>query len=89
MKTRFLIAAALAVVAAPAFANTPANPNAGALSNDSVAKPGSSDINGDALTTPYHRGRQSRTDAHPMMDRGRSNFVPPRMDASGVPDPRV
>ena len=92
MKTRFLIAAAtLIVLAAPAFANAPSSNGVGTLSNDQIAKPQAGpDTNGDALTAPFgDRFRQDQTDMRRMNDRSRNNFLSPRMDASGVPDPRI
>jgi hypothetical protein len=92
MKTRFLIAAAaLTVLAAPAFANAPSSSGVGTLSNDQIAKPQSGpDANGEAFTSPFtDRFRQDQTDMRSMTDRRRNNLLPPRGDASGVPDPRI
>jgi hypothetical protein len=93
MKTKFLIAvAALAVSAAPAFANTPSADPFGGLPNEEMARPAPDHTsNSDAFVSPFDdHMRQSQTDdMRPLNSGSRDNLVPPRMDASGVPDPRI
>ena len=93
MKAKFLIAAAALVVsAAPAFANTPSADPFGVFPNDQTAQPAPDHTsNGDAYISPFDdHMRQSQTDdMRPLNSGSRDNLVPPRMDASGVPDPRI
>jgi hypothetical protein len=94
MNAKFLIAAAaLLVSAAPVFANTPSADPFGTLSNDQMTQPApdQNSSNGDAYVSPFgDHLRQSQTDGmHPAYERSRNNLEPPRMDASGVPDPRI
>ena len=93
MKAKFLIAiAALVVSAAPVFANTPSADPFGGLPNDEMARPAPDHTsNGNAYVSPFDDHlRQSQTDdMRPLNSGSRDNFVPPRMDSSGVPDPRI
>ena len=93
MKTKLLVAAtALAFLAAPAFASTPASDPFPRSSNDQAAQPAPDQYmgNGDAYAAPFvDRLRQNRTDDLRPREDGSRNLMPPRMDASGVPDPRI
>jgi hypothetical protein len=94
MKAKFLIAAvALVVLAAPAFANTPSADPFGVFPSDETAQPAPdrNTSSGDAFVSPFDDHiRQSQTDdVRPLNSGNRDNLVPPRMDASGVPDPRI
>ena len=97
MKAKFLIAvAALVLSAAPVLANTPSADPFGAMSSDQTAQPalnqntnnGNAD---DAYVSPFgdHLRQNQTDDMRPLNDGSRNNLVPPRMDASGVPDPRI
>jgi len=93
MKAKFLLAAAaLSIMASMALANTPNN-SLGAFTNDAAAQPQGSPSAGNTdsyvLASPFNnRVRQDRTDMRPTDGRARSS-LPPAMDASGVPDPRI
>ena len=94
MKIKFLVAtAALLVLAAPAFASTPSRDAFTRTPNDQAAQPlpGQSMGNDNAYLAPFgDHLRQSQTDnMRPLSNQNRNNLVPPRMDASGVPDPRI
>ena len=94
MKTKFLIAAtALVILAAPAFASTPMSDPFTRLPGDQTTQPAPDQYmgNGNAYVAPFgDRLRQNGTDAmRPMNGRNQNNLMPPRMDASGVPDPRI
>lgn len=93
MKAKFLIvAAALVVSAAPAFAKTPSADPFGGLPNDEMARPAPDHTsNGGAYISPFDdRMRQNQTDDMRPLNNGSSdNLAPRRMDASGVPDPRI
>ena len=97
MKAKFLIAAAALVVsAAPAFANTPSADPFGAFPNDQATQPAlNQDMNNgdadDAYVSPFgdHLQQNRMNDMRSLNDGSRNNLVPPRMDASGVPDPRI
>lgn len=94
MKVKFLIAAAtLAVAAVPVFASTPSDDAFNATSNDQTAQaPGAypGDTYGDTFVSPFgdHPQLNQGDDMRPM-ERSRTDLAPPRMDASGVPDPRI
>lgn len=94
MKAKFLIAAAtLVVMAAPVFANTPSSDPFNATSNDQTAQaPGryTSDTYGDTFVSPFgdHPQLNQGDDMRPM-ERNKTDPAPPRIDASGVPDPRI
>jgi hypothetical protein len=94
MKAKFLIAvAALVVSAAPAFGYTPSADSFGASSSDQMAQP-APDRNtnsNDAYASPFgdHLRQNRMDDMRSLNGDGRNNLVPPRMDASGVPDPRI
>ena len=94
MKAKFLIAAAaLVILAAPAFANTPSADPFGAFPNDETAQPAPdrNTSSGDAFVSPFgdHLQQNRTDDMRSLNDGSRNNLVPPRMDASGVPDPRI
>ncbi|HEX4106431.1 MAG TPA: hypothetical protein VHX92_09390 [Rhizomicrobium sp.] len=94
MKAKFLIAAAALVVsAAPAFANTPSADPFGTVPSDQAVQsaPDQNANNGDAYVSPFgDHLRQNQADGmRPSYERSRNNLEPPRMDASGVPDPRI
>ena len=95
MNSKFLVAAAvLAMYAAPAFASTPSADPFGAFSNDQTVQPApgrNADSDADAYTAPFgdHLQQNRQDDLRPMNSRDRGNLRPPRMDASGVPDPRI
>jgi hypothetical protein len=94
MKAKFPIAAAaLMLMAAPVLASTPSSDPAGASSNDQMtpAAPAPEMGNKDSLMEPFgDHLRQNPTDSDMRPDRKiRNNLLPPRMDASGVPDPRI
>jgi len=94
MKAKFLIAvAALVVLAAPVFANTPSADPFGAFPSDQMAQPApvQNASSGDAYVSPFgDHLRQNQTDEMRLLNNGsRNNLVPPRMDASGVPDSRI
>lgn len=91
MKTGFLImAAVLAVSAAPALASTPSADPFGALPNDQTAQP-SRNAGSDAYVAPFgdHLQQKGTGDLRPSNNGSRRDLRPPRMDASGVPDPRI
>ena len=90
MRTKLLIAAtALAVFAAPAFASTPIADPFTRSPNDQATQPTPDQYMGNAYVAPFaDHLRQNRTDGMRPMDGGSRN-PPPRMDASGVPDPRI
>jgi hypothetical protein len=91
MKAKFLIAvAALVVSAAPVFANTPSADPFGALPSDQKAQPGPDQnaSSGDAYVSPFDDHLQ-QNHMRPLNGGSGNNLVPPRMDASGVPDPRI
>lgn len=91
MKSRFLIAAGLMMVAGPAFASTPYSDPFTAPPNDQALQslPGHDRSSSEA--TPFAGDlKQNRTDAmRPMNERRRGDLVPPHRDASGVPAPRI
>lgn len=94
MKAKFLIAAAaLVVLAAPAFANTPSADPFGAFPSDETAQPvpDRNTSSGNAFVSPFgdHLQQNRMDDMRSLNDGSRNNLVPPRMDASGVPDPRI
>jgi hypothetical protein len=93
MKAKFLIAiAALVVSATPVLANTPSADPFGAVPSDETAQsaPDRNTSAGDAYVSPFgDHSRQNQTDDMLMNSGSRNNFVPPRMDSSGVPDPRI
>jgi hypothetical protein len=93
MKAKFIIAiAALVVLATPALANTPSADPFGGVPNDEMMRPAPDHTsNGNAYVSPFDDHlRQSQTDDMlPLNNGSRDNLVPPRMDASGVPDPRI
>lgn len=91
MKIEFLVAA-IALVALPAYAITPSNANGanttpGTMTDNPAAQTTGSDS--DVFTAPFDRERQERTELRANTDRSRNHLTPPRMDASGVPDPRI
>ena len=94
MKAKFLIAiAALVVSAAPVLASTPSADPFGAFPSDQMAQP-APDRNtnsGDAYVSPFgeHLRQNRMDDMRPLNGASRNNLVPPRMDAGGVPDPRI
>lgn len=88
MKARFLVAAAaLSVLAGPAWASTPddatVNPSQG-----QTRQPAPGQYSGDSYGAFLGTRSQDRDEMR-SYERERNNLVPPRMDASGVPDPRV
>jgi hypothetical protein len=97
MKTSFLVVTAtLAILSAPAFASMPSSDPFSASSNDqtvqSEAGQYSGDISHDGIAEPFaDRAQQDQSDSSVSMNRARSrdNLQPPRMDAGGVPDPRI
>ena len=92
MKAKFLIAAAALVVSgAPVFANTPSADPFGAFPSDQTTQPAPDRNTGDAYVSPFvDHSRQDQTDdMRPLNSGSGNNLVPPRMDASGVPDPRI
>jgi hypothetical protein len=94
MKAKFLIAAAaLAVSAAPVLANTPSADPFGAFPSDQMAQPAPDQTasSGDAYVSPFddHLQQNRMDDMRPLNGGSRNNLVPPRMDSSGVPDPRI
>ena len=95
MTAKFVIeAAALMLMAAPVLANTPYSDPFSTPSNDQVtpAAPAPEMGNKDSYMSPFAGHlRQSPTDsdARPAERKSRNNLLPPRMDASGVPDPRI
>ena len=94
MKNMFIVAAAaLALSAAPALANTPSADPFGAFSNDQAGQ-STQNQNGnseDAYVAPFgdHLQQTQQDGLRPMNERNRNNLQPPRIDASGVPDPRI
>jgi len=94
MKTKFLIVATtLTILAAPAFASTPSRDAFSRAPNDQATEPmPNQDMgNGDAYVAPFgdHLRQNQMDDMRPLNGRSRNNLIPPRMDASGVPDPRI
>ena len=93
MKAKFLIAAAALVVsAAPVLANTPSADPFGGLPNDEMARPAPDHTSiGDAYVSPFddHMRQGQADDMRPLNSGSHDNLVPPRVDASGVPDPRI
>jgi hypothetical protein len=89
MKTTILIAAgALAILGTSAVANTPITDPFTRLDQKTQPAPDQYLGNGDAFAVPYgDRLRLNHPDQmRPMNGPAR---VPPRMDANGVPDPRI
>ena len=94
MKTKFLIAAtALTILTAPAFASTPTSDPFTRLPSDQATQPLPDQYtgNGSAYGAPFgdHLRRNGTDDMRPLNGRSQNNLMPPRMDASGVPDPRI
>ena len=94
MKARFLIAAtALVVLAAPVWASTPSRDAFSRAPNNRATEPmsGQDMGNGNPYVAPFgdHLHQSQMDDMRPLNGRSRNNLVPPRMDASGVPDPRI
>jgi len=94
MKTKFLIAAtALALLTAPAFASTPISDPFARLPSDQTTQPAPDQFmgNGNVTAAPFddHLKQKRMDDMRPMNGRSQNNLMPPRMDASGVPDPRI
>ena len=91
MKTKFAAATVLAMLAAPAVASTPISDPFTRAPNGQTAQPAPDSYmgTGNAYVAPFaDHLRQNRTDDMRPMDGGSRN-MPPRMDASGVPDPRI
>lgn len=93
MKAKILIAAAsLAVLAAPVYASTPTDNMFGNPANGPAVQsaPGQNtgNIYGDAFRSPFD-DRAQQPDLRPLGGRGGNNLLPPRMDANGVPNPRI
>jgi hypothetical protein len=95
MTAKFLIAAAgLVLMAAPVLASTPYSDPFSTPSNDQATPPAPAPEMGnkDSYMSPFaDHLRQSPTDSdmRPADRKNRNNLLPPRMDASGVPDPRI
>jgi hypothetical protein len=94
MKAKFLVAiAALVISAAPVLANTPSADPLGAFPSDQMAQPAPDQnaSSGDAYVSPFgdHLRQNQMDNMRPLNSGSRNNFVPPRMDSSGVPDPRI
>jgi hypothetical protein len=95
MKTKILIAAvSLAVLAAPVYASTPTDNMFGNPANGPAVQPApgqnTGNIYGDAYRSPFDdRAQPGQTDLRPLGARGGNNLLPPRMDANGVPNPRI
>jgi hypothetical protein len=95
MKAQICIAAAaLAVLAAPVHASTPTDTMFGNSTNSqavqSMPRENAGNIYGDVFRSPFEdRAQQDRSDLRPLDSRGGNNLLPPRMDANGVPNPRI
>jgi hypothetical protein len=95
MKANILIAAAaFAVLAAPVHASTPTDNMFGNPANgqavQSVPGENAGNIYGDVFRSPFEdRAQQDQSDLRPLGSRGGNNLLPPRMDANGVPNPRI
>jgi len=95
MKAKILIAAAsLAVLAAPVYASTPTDNMFGNPANGQAVQPApgqnAGNIYGDAFRSPFDdRAQQGQPDLRPLGGSSGNNLLPPRMDANGVPNPRI
>lgn len=92
MKAKICIAAAaLAVLAAPVHASTPTDNMFGNPANgqavQSVPGENAGNIYGDVSRSPIEDRAQQ--DMRPLGSRGGNNLLPPRIDANGVPNPRI
>lgn len=93
MKAKFLIAAAVFVaLAAPVYASTPTGNMSGSpAANQAVQpEPKAGTIYGDVFRTPFGDGvTQDQTDLRPSSGKDGNSLLPARMDANGVPNPRI
>ena len=92
MKTKFLMAAAaLTLLTAPAFASTPNSDPFTRSPSDRATQLTPDQGNGNAYTAPFgdHLRQNRMDDMRSLNGRSQNNLMPPRMDASGVPDPRI
>jgi hypothetical protein len=95
MKAKICIAAAaLAVLVVPVHASTPRDNMFGNPANgpavQSVPGANAGNIYGDVFRSPFeNRAQQDQSDLHSLGSRGGNNLLPPRMDANGVPNPRI
>ena len=91
MKAKILIAAAAFVVfAAPVHASTPTDNMSGSPATHQAVQPEpkAGTIYGDVFRSPFGDG-QDQSDLRPSSGRDGNNLLPARIDANGVPNPRI
>jgi hypothetical protein len=90
MKAKFL-AAAFVLLAAPAFANTPAVNNFSAAPSAQLRlAPEQNARDSDPTLSLFNdRFRAYGAETRPLSGRHGSDLSPPHMDAGGVPNPRI
>ena len=94
MKTKFLMAAAaLTFLTTPAFASTPTSDPFTRSPSDRATQltPDQYTGYGNTSAAPFgdHLRQNRMDDMRSLNGRSQNKQMPPRMDASGVPDPRI